>query len=56
MLTRGTIAALAATILAVQLAEAGGPPFVVPAPPTLVLLTAAAGIVAVGSWWRSRRK
>src|SRR5687768_13727940 len=56
MVTRVTTAGLATTILMVQLAEAGGPPGVVPAPPTLVLLTAAAGIVAVGSWWRSRRK
>jgi len=43
--------------LAVQVAHAGiGGPTPVPEPGTLTLLGAAAGVVAVRAWWRSRRK
>ena len=43
--------------LATGVADAGfDPPPAVPAPAALILLTAGAGAVAIGSWWRGRRK
>ena len=46
---------LAGVAFVVQIAEgAGAAP--VPAPPALGLLTAGAAVIAVGVWWRRRRK
>ncbi|MGH7389165.1 MAG: hypothetical protein ACREM3_06850 [Candidatus Rokuibacteriota bacterium] len=52
-----TLAAVC-VFLTAQAAHAGIPPNGTPvsAPGTLALLSAAAGVFAIGTWWRSRRK
>ena len=54
MLKLVTTAVLASAVLTVGVAEAGA--FTIPAPPAVGLLTAGAAVVAIGAWWRSRRK
>ena len=54
MLKLVSTVAFASVVLAVQIAEAGA--VTVPAPPAVGLLTAGAAVIALGSWWRSRRK
>ena len=54
MLKLVTTGVLASALLAVGVAEAGLA--AVPAPPAIGLLAVGAAVVAVGTWWRSRRK
>ena len=54
MLKLVTTAVLASAVLAVGVAEAGS--VTVPAPPAAGLLAAGAAVIAIGAWWRSRKK